>query len=314
MVDAFFDHASGMSSVFASGGRAARAHQHFEHGVECGGIRAARLDDRLDVVAVPAEELRRHLELVVLHPVDVALQRVDLAIVREHAEGLGEPPCGEGVRRIALVEDGEGRDETLVFEIGIEIRELFGEEHALVDERPRRQRADVEILNGRFAHALLDAPPAEIKPALELFHIELVAHVEHDLFDLRTRGVGLLADDGDVDRHLPPAIEIEAEAQDFGFDDGAAGFLRVVIRARQEDLADADGAALELCRSARYARGRNPAAPADGCPRRRPSCRRHPPRRDARPTSALRWRATTTSRRGLPSMAATRPTPQASCS
>ena len=149
----------------------------------------------------------------------------------EHPEGLRQPPGGESVGRIALVEDREGRDEALVLEIGIEVRELLGDEHALVDERARRQRADIEVLDGGFAHALLDAPPAEIKPAFEFFHIEAVADVEYDLLDFGARRIGLLADDGDVHRHLAPAIEIEAEAQHFGFDDGAAGFLGAVIGA-----------------------------------------------------------------------------------
>ena len=47
---------------------------------------------------------------------------------------------------------------------------------------------------------------------------------------------------GDVDRHLPPAIEIEAEAQDLGFHDGAAGLLRHVVGARKKYLADRDAA------------------------------------------------------------------------
>ena len=46
--------------------------------------------------------------------------------------------------------------------------------------------------------------------------------------------------------------------------------------------------------------------------RRRRSCRRHRPRRDATPPSAHRSPTATTRRDGLPSVAATRPTPQAS--
>ena len=197
-----------------------------------------------------AEELRRHLELVVLHPVDVALQRIDLAIVGEHAEGLGEPPGRKGVGRVALMKYGERRDEALVLQIGIKIRELLGEEHALVDQRARRQRTDVEILDRGFPHALLDPPPAKIKPPLQRFHVEFVADVEHDLLDFGTGGVRFFADDRNVDRNLAPAIEIEAKAQDLGFDDGAAGFLRAVIGSRQEYLADADGPALELAAGA----------------------------------------------------------------
>ncbi len=219
---------------------AAGADHHFEHCVERRRVRAARLDDGLDVVAFGPEQIRRHLELVVLHPVDVAFQRVDLAVVREHPERLGQPPSRERVGRVALVKDREGRDEALVLEVGVEVRELLGQEHAFVDQRARGERADVEILDRRFAHALLDAAATEVEPPVQGFEILRVARVEHELLDLGPRRVRLVADDRDVDRHLAPAIDLKTRAQDLGLDDRAAGFLRAVIRARQEDLPDRD--------------------------------------------------------------------------
>ena len=71
-----------------------------------------------------------------------------------------------------------------------------------------------------------------------------VAAADHDLLDLGPRGVGLLADHRDVDRHLAPAVDRVAEAQDLGLDDGAAALLRAEIGARQEDHADRDAADL----------------------------------------------------------------------
>jgi hypothetical protein len=70
-----------------------------------GRIRTARLDHRLHVIPELAEGLGGHLDLVGLHPVDVALDGVDLAVVGQHPERLGQAPFGEGVGRIALVED-----------------------------------------------------------------------------------------------------------------------------------------------------------------------------------------------------------------
>ena len=95
----------------------------------------AGLDDRLQVLDEAAEAVVVEAGLVALHPVDVAQDGVDLAVVGEHAERLGQLPVREGVGRIALVEDREARDEALVEQVGIEGRQMLGEEHALVDDR-----------------------------------------------------------------------------------------------------------------------------------------------------------------------------------
>ena len=60
-----------------------------------------------------------HADLVAPHPVQIALKRVDLAVVGQHPEGLGQPPFGEGVGRIALVEDGVGRFEARIEQVGV---------------------------------------------------------------------------------------------------------------------------------------------------------------------------------------------------
>ena len=86
----------------------------------------------------------------------------------------------------------------------------------------------------------LDAAAADIKRAFKRLFVAAERVGEQDLFDLGPRGVGLHADDGGVDRRLAPAIDVEAEAHDFGLDDRAGAFLRAEVGARQEDLADAD--------------------------------------------------------------------------
>ena len=228
------------------GGRrvAARADQRLEHRVECRGVAGARRDQRLDVLRMLAEGGRCHLDLVAFHPVLVAADGVDLAVVREAAERLRQPPLREGVGRIALVIDGEARHEALVLQIGIEHRQLLGEEQPLVDDRPRRQRADVETLDLRFDDLLLDAPADQEQVLLERRHRRQVERPpgarpgDHDLLDLGARLHRLVADDAYVDRHLPPAVDGVAEADDLGLDDGAAGFLRRQVGARQEDHPD----------------------------------------------------------------------------
>ncbi len=59
-------------------------------------------------------------------PVEVAAQRVDLAVVRDEAERVREVPRGEGVGREALVREAERRGEALVLEVRVELARPAG--------------------------------------------------------------------------------------------------------------------------------------------------------------------------------------------
>ena len=217
--------------------------QYLEHGVEGGGIRTAVLDDRLDVLHPVAERRRLHARLVRLGPVDVAEHGVDLAVVGERAERLRELPCGEGVGRIALVEDREVGDEARVAQVGVEVVDVLGEEHPLVDHRPAAQRTDVEIGDVQRQHRLLDAPPDDVEVVFEPVVAAAAVVGDHDLLDLGPRRHGLFADGRRVHRHLPPAVDRISEIEDLGLDDHPAGLLRSQVGARQEHHADREAPA-----------------------------------------------------------------------
>src|SRR5258708_30133670 len=142
--------------------------------------------------------------------------------------------------------DREARDEAVIEQIGVESSELLGQEHALVDDRAARERADVEILDLVGDRPLLDAAAQDIEIALENGSIGPAQVAEHDLLDLGTRRIGLLADDVDVHPHLAPAIDDIAEIEDLGLDDRAAALLPLEIGARQEDHADGELARARL--------------------------------------------------------------------
>ena len=218
----------------------AGADHQLEGGVQGGAVGGACLHHRLQVLDEVAEGRMRHPGLVARHPVDVALDRVDLAVMGQHAERLGQLPGREGVGRVALVIDGEVRDEPLVGQVGIELVDLLGQEHALVDDRPAGHRADVEIGDVLGQRRLLDPAADDVEVALDLLGIMLQRRGEHDLLDLRAGGVRLLADHRDVDRHLAPAVDETAGLQDLGLDDDPAALLGGQVGARQEDHADAD--------------------------------------------------------------------------
>ena len=118
--------------------------QKFDDLVERRRVARARRDDRQDRREV-AEHLGLELRLACAHPVAVALDRVDLAVVRDHAERLSERPRRERVRRVPRVHERELRGEALVGEVGVERLELQRRDHALVDHRAARQRREVEL-------------------------------------------------------------------------------------------------------------------------------------------------------------------------
>src|SRR5205823_12185484 len=80
-----------------------------------------------------------------VHPVHVALDRVDLAVVAEEAERLRALPRRRRVGREALVEDAEGDLERGIAEISVERGELVGRAQRLVDDGAERERGDVRL-------------------------------------------------------------------------------------------------------------------------------------------------------------------------
>ncbi len=126
------------------GQRSAGHHQQLEHVVERRRVAAAFADDRQDLLQIVAEQRRAQQPFARAHPVDVAAQRVDLAVVRDVAVGVGERPRRERVRAEALVHERERRLHVRVGQVGERRRDLIRRQHALVDQRVRRQADDVE--------------------------------------------------------------------------------------------------------------------------------------------------------------------------
>ena len=76
---------------------AAGEQQELEHVVEAAGVGAVGLDDREGKRQIVAEQLALQDALAGVHPVHVAAQRVDLAVVAHEAVRLGTIPRGESV-------------------------------------------------------------------------------------------------------------------------------------------------------------------------------------------------------------------------
>ena len=136
-----------------------------------------------------------------LHPRDVPVDGVDLAVVAEEPERLGALPTRLRVGREALMEDRERDLERGILEVGVEVRELAGGAESLVGDRAERERDDVDA-----GHALRP-PPCAIRASLG---VRVLGWSEHELFDARKRGKRGHADRLVACGHGPPAGWFEA--------------------------------------------------------------------------------------------------------
>jgi hypothetical protein len=115
------------------GERVAAHRQQLERVVERRGVALALERDRIELLQVGAEHGRLHHALARAHPVEVALDGVDLAVVGDHPVRVGERPLGEGVGREALVDEGQRRGEARIGQVLVVLADLVGEQQALVD-------------------------------------------------------------------------------------------------------------------------------------------------------------------------------------
>ena len=104
-------------------------------------IRAVRGQQRTGIEQLGGDGLRAAVARPPADLLAVAADRVDLAVVGDRPERLGQPPDRCRVRGIPLVEDGVG-DVELGSEIRIQVRQACPGDEALVDDRPARGRWD----------------------------------------------------------------------------------------------------------------------------------------------------------------------------
>ncbi len=208
--------------------------------VELGRVAAPGGDGGQDVAHVLAEDAAVEQLLASPHPLSVAAHGVDLAVVRQEAERLGQLPGREGVRAEALVHHRQRADRAGVLEIPVELCELMREEQAFVDQRPTRQARDVEGVAARDV-ALADGalcPLADHEQLALEARLVLRGRADQHLQDQRRALAGDGAQRRLVHRHRSPAEQALPGAEDLVLEDLLAA--RPIRRvARQEHAADA---------------------------------------------------------------------------
>ena len=182
------------------GSRAAAEHEQLHQAVERGRVGDVVAQQRVDLLDVLAEEVGGELELPRAHPVAVAAQGVDLAVVGEHAVRVGELPAREGVRGEARVHERQAADHALVAQVGEVARQLGRGEHALEDHRAAGEARDGELVEV----LVLDRAADHVELALEGVLVEVVRGAHEQLGDPRGHRARGRATRALVHRHLAP--------------------------------------------------------------------------------------------------------------
>ncbi len=121
-------------------------HQELETVVEHGRVAAQLVDNRGDFLDIGAKQIRLEHGLAGVHPVDVAAQGIDLAVMGDVAVGMRAGPVGERVGAEPGMDQGQGAGHGRVEQFRVKGRYLFRQEHTLVHDGPMRQAGDVEII------------------------------------------------------------------------------------------------------------------------------------------------------------------------
>ena len=183
--------------------RAAPEHQQLEHAVERRRVRQAGADDRQQLGQVVTEGLRAQRGLARAHPVDVAHQRVDLAVVGDHPVGVGELPARERVGREARVHERQAGLGPRVLQVAVEVGELKAREHPLVDHGARGQAGHHQVGRGPLG----DAADHEQLALERVLVAQPVGGGHEELADGGCAGARARSRGGERDRDLAPAYD-----------------------------------------------------------------------------------------------------------
>ena len=207
--------------------------QQLEAVVKGGGVGLIGKADGVELLQVSAQHGGGHHTLTRLHPVVVALDGVDLAVVRHIAVRVGQRPLGEGVGGEALMHQAQRRDAALVlqvFEIGAH---LVGQQQAFVDDGAARHAGHVilfAVLQVQVRDRRAGGFANNVKLALQsVLHDDVVAATDEDLADDRLFGPHR-GRHGHVQihRHIAPA------QQHLAF--GADGTLQLLLASQTRSM------------------------------------------------------------------------------
>ena len=194
------------------------------------------MDDRKEFGYIVTEKLRAQHSLARMHPVAVAAYSIDLTVVNDIAVGVSSLPTGKGIGAEARVNQRDRRLEALVGQIGEVGLHLIRNQHALVDDCPRRKAGRIKIIAPLYctamANLILSALADDVEFALEGQFVVRTQRTTTDK-NLALPGFaqsGRVTQSAVVGGHIPPADQLLSFFIDDAREDFLAGPARIGVR------------------------------------------------------------------------------------
>ncbi|KYD27009.1 hypothetical protein B4109_1240 [Geobacillus stearothermophilus] len=124
----------------------ASENEKFKRIVQNRRVAAVRIQNRHDFFQIRAERFGHKLFLARRHPVDVAAQRVDLAVMDQVAVRMGPLPARKRVRAEARVHESKRRTEPFILQIQIKRIDLFRRQKPFIHDRSAREARYIALV------------------------------------------------------------------------------------------------------------------------------------------------------------------------
>lgn len=164
--------------------------EQLHHVVEAGRVGTGQADDRAELVAIDPVCIGK-LRRAGRHPVAIALDGIDLTVVRDIAEWLRHRPGGKCVGAVSLVEEPNRTGVFGLLQIEIERCQIFRQTETLVNDGAAGTRGDVKVVDARSRGGTLDGFAEEHQGALEGGFVLIFGAAQEELLDL---GAGVRRD------------------------------------------------------------------------------------------------------------------------
>jgi len=173
-----------------------------------------------------------------LQPIEVALQGIDLPVVCDEPEWLGQFPGGEGIGGKAGVNQTESGNQPFVAQVGKIVADLAAGELAFVDHGLIGKGGHVEtdgVLFDRIVDGIAGVVTQQKELPFESFGVlDMVGAGDENLFHFRLNGEGSRADAFRVDGYFSISQDLQAQLLSGAGEDIPAFFFQADVAGKEQ--------------------------------------------------------------------------------